>query len=250
MMASAHPQRGLVWAIVGGVVLLAGIVAVIIGSLSGATGTTIPTDPSSPAASGEPSSTASGTPEPTSSANEYVDPSVVNRGWLPEPITTDRDTYIRAALAAASTFDTQLSTREQWLAFMESWFTPDIRFTSDVDREASMKSMKLEFRQGVAMPEQMWDALAEQKGRVSAEVTGPISTSPVPEDPSGDMTIATADVTLTFAQSSGGSESSYDEVVRVSVQVLCGAESVPTPDSAQQPGDCKVVRYFTEPVES
>jgi hypothetical protein len=31
--------------------------------------------------------------------------------------------------------------------------------------------------------------------------------------------------------------------------VLCGPGSVPTPDSGQQAGDCKVVRYFTEPME-
>ena len=46
-----------------------------------------------------------------------------------------------------------------------------------------------------------------------------------------------------------GKESSYDETVRVSVQVLCGEGSIPAPDSAQQPGDCKVVRYFSGSLE-
>ncbi|WP_211160586.1 MULTISPECIES: hypothetical protein, partial [Microbacterium] len=59
-----------------------------------------------------------------------------------------------------------------------------------------------------------------------------------------------SDVVLEFTRSDGsGVESSYEESVRVSVQVLCGPGSVPAPDSAQQVGDCKVVRFFTEPVE-
>ena len=66
----------------------------------------------------------------------------------------------------------------------------------------------------------------------------------------GDMTIGTADVVLTTTSSDGSSgELSYDETIRVSVQVLCGAGSIPTPNSAQQAGDCKIVRYFTEPLE-
>ena len=83
-----------------------------------------------------------------------------------------------------------------------------------------------------------------------ATATGDVAFVPVTDDPSGDMSIGTADVMLTFTRSDGsGGETSYDEQVRVSVQVLCGAGSVPTPDTAQQAGDCKVVRYFTEPLE-
>ena len=67
---------------------------------------------------------------------------------------------------------------------------------------------------------------------------------------SGDMRIGTADVVLTFTRSDGnGGETSYEETVRVSVQVLCGEGSVPTPNTAQQAGDCKVVRYFSGSLE-
>ena len=73
---------------------------------------------------------------------------------------------------------------------------------------------------------------------------------PVAEDPSGDMHIGTADLTLTYTRVDGdGKEYGFEEQVRVSVQVLCGAGSVPAPGSAQQAGDCKVVRFFTEPME-
>ena len=73
---------------------------------------------------------------------------------------------------------------------------------------------------------------------------------PVPSDETGDMTIGTADVTLTYTSTDGaGGELSYDETVRVSVQVLCGPESIPTPNSAQQAGDCKVARWFSGTLE-
>jgi len=245
MMTSTGSHRGLLWAVVGGVVLVAGIAVLVAAAISGNAG---PTPTSSQSESPRPSTSAS--PNSTGAGDAYVDPTAAERGWVPEPITTDEDIYIRAALAAASTFDTQRSTREEWLAYLEGWFTPDVRYTSDADREAVMASAKVELREGVVLPEQDWDALAEQDGRVSAAVSGPISTMPVPDDPSGDMTIATADVTLTFTQADGnGGESSFDEPVRVSVQVLCGEGSVPAPGTDQRAGDCKVVRYFTEPLE-
>ena len=113
-----------------------------------------------------------------------------------------------------------------------------------------MTDSQTELRQGVVLPQEEWDSLAGENGRVVAVVTGEIADVPVTDDPSGDMSIGTADVTLTFTRSDGSDgETSYDEQVRVSVQVLCGTASVPTPDTDQQAGDCKVVRYFTEPLE-
>ncbi|WP_396935946.1 hypothetical protein [Mycolicibacterium sp.] len=178
-----------------------------------------------------------------------MDLTVTERGWRPEPITTDAETYIRAALEAAATFDTQRSTREDWLDYLDTWFTPDTRYR-EADRADRMKAAQVELRQGVVLPREQWDSLARENGRAVAAATGDVVFVPVTDDTSGDMTIGTADVTLTYTRTGGdGSETSYDELVRVSVQVLCGAGSVPTPDSAQQAGDCKVVRFFTEPLE-
>ncbi|WP_439593800.1 hypothetical protein [Microbacterium sp.] len=242
MMASgASGRRGLIWAIVGGAVLLIGIATMIVLSI---TRSPAP-DPTS--------STSTAVPSPTTSVSEgdeVVDASVGDRGWIAEPITPEAERYIRAALAAASTFDTTKVTRDEWLAYLDTWLTPDTRFTSDADREADLAAARLELRQGVVLPQQEWDSLANSDGRVVAEVTSDVAYVDVPDDASGDMSIGTADVTLTFTQSDGlGGETSFDDVVRVSVQVLCGAGSVPTPDSAQAAGDCKVVRYFTEPLE-
>ena len=234
-------RRGLVWAVAGGLVLIAGIVAILVSSLLAQ-----PT----PSPSGSPSEPPpSSTPTADAPVGAIVDASVVEQGWLAEPITTDREVYIRAALEAASSFDTQLSTREEWLDYLDTWFTPDTRY-AETERDARMKAAQLELRQGVVLPQEEWDSLANEDGRVVAVTTGEVVYVPVTDDASGDMSIGTSDVTLTFTRSDGsGGETSYEEQVRVSVQVLCGSGSVPTSDSAQRAGDCKVVRYFTEPLE-
>lgn len=234
-------RGGLAWAIVGGVILVAGIVTIIVVS-------TAPGNAPSPTTS----NTATAGPTPTGTDQPgvlVVDESVVDRGWLPEPITTDPETYITSALEAAATFDTTLSTRDDWLTYLDSWFTPDTRYSA-AEQAARMKAAQLELRQGVVLPQEEWDSLAAQDGRVEASTNGDVVFVDVSEDPTGDMSIGTADVTLTFTQSDGsGGEASFDDTVRVSVQVLCGPGSIPTPDSDQQAGDCKVVRFFTEPLE-
>ncbi|GAA1657857.1 hypothetical protein [Microbacterium flavum] len=238
---SAGANRARTWAIVGGAVLLIGIVALIISAIAGRTDTADPTPPT----------TTSPAPPtvPTAGAGEFVDATVTKRGWVPEPITPDAETYIRAALAAASTFDTALSTREEWLTYLDTWLTPDTRY-DESERAADLQSVKVELRQAIVIPQEQWDSLAEQNGRITAKVDGDISRQGVPADQTGDMTIGTADVVLTTTSSDGSSgELSFDETTRVSVQVLCGAGSIPTPGSAQQAGDCKIVRYFTEPLE-
>jgi len=224
-------------------VLVAGLVAVIVSSLL-TQNSTDPTDtPTTGATAPAPSST-------DHSDAAFVDESVTEMGWIPEPITTGADTYVRAALEAASTFDTTKSTREEWLDYLDTWFTPDSRYTSEADQQGAMTASQLELDQGVALPQEEWDSLANEDGRVVAEATGKITYVPVSDDASGDMKIGSSDVTLTFTRSDAdGEESSYDERVRVSVQVLCGPDSVPTAESDQQAGDCKVVRYFTEPME-
>lgn len=245
-----NPQRrkrtGLTWAVIGGAVLVAGIVALVVNAVLGGTANPAPQPTTStPGPSG---STAP--PTETPGSNQVVDADVANTGWLPEPITTDPEVYARAALAAASTFDTTLSTREEWLDYLDTWFTPDTRYTEPADQAARMKASRLELRQGVVIPQEMWNSIAQQDGRVNAQVTGDVRLADVPQDASGDMRIAIADAELTFTQSDGaGGEASYLETVRVSVQVLCGEASVPTRGTAQQAGHCKVVRYFTEPVE-
>jgi hypothetical protein len=231
------------WAIGGGAVLLAGVIAIIIAAISNQP-TVDPTDAPTPSATASPSSSAT-----TPTGEDVIDDEASESGWRSEPITTDAAAYAAAALEAASTFDTTKSTRDEWLDYLDTWFTPDTRYTSEIDQQEELAAAQLELRQGVVLPEPEWDSLAAEDGRVVAEA-GDVVLTVVTDDPSGDMAIGTADVVLTFTRTDGsGDESSYEESVRVSVQVLCGPDSVPTPDSAQQAGDCKVVRFFTEPVE-
>ena len=234
-MSAAQSRRGLVWAIAGAVVLLLAVVAMIISSLAGKpdshTSTPPVASPSTP-----------GTIAPPSGS--VVDASVSRFGWLPEPITTNRDAYIRAALAAASTFDPSKSTRDNFLAYLATWFTPDTRWTHAEDRANATQLYLGELSGSVVLPDDQWAQMRTNRSTVSAKVDGPITYVTVPNNPGG-MAIGTANVTLIYRQGTLVNE----DHVRVSVQVLCGPGSVPTPKSAQQAGDCKVVRFFDTAVE-
>lgn len=200
--------------------------------------------PTSAPTGSQPSASAS----PVNAADDVVDPTVVDRGWVPEPITADRDIYVRAALAAAGTFDTQLADREEWVAWLKTWFTPSPLYEDPADAAEQLARYQSELDQSVLLPQDTWDDLAADEGRVEAEVTGPIEYLDLPDTTAVKVWTATADVVMTYTRRSGDEESSYQDIVRVSVQVVCGGASVPTPGSAQRPGDCKVVRYFDEAV--
>lgn len=245
MSAATVRGRGVMWALIGAAVLVGGIIAVIVVSILPRSDDPAPSpmDGTSQAPPGVASSPS------VPAEDEAVEADVTERGWVAEPITTDPETYARAALAAASTFDTTLAAREEWLTYLDTWFTSDTRYASDADRAAELVAAQLELRQGVVLPREQWDSMAAESGRVVAQTIGEMTLMPVPEDRSGDMAIGTANVTLSFTMTGANGESSFDESVRVSVQVLCGPESIPTPGSAQTPGDCKVVRFFSEPME-
>ena len=241
-MAARSSKRGRIWAILGGLVLLVGVVALIISSL-GRSSDPRATPDATP-------SSAHPTPSPSTEGGAVVDQAAAGQGWIPEPITTDAETYVRAALAAGGTFDTTKADYEDWIAHLGTWFTPDTRYTSEADREAELEAAKLEMRQAVVLPESQWVSLTGEDGRVASVVTGDVAFSSVPQDDTGDMKIGTADVTITFTRADGSDgEVSYEEITRLSVQVLCGPGSVPAPGSKQTAGDCKVVRFFSEPVE-
>lgn len=242
MAEQARRRTGIVWAVVGAIVAVFAIGALLIGSLAGAPGadpTAVPT---------EPGSTASSSPSPTSGVGDVVDPGVADRGWVPEPITGTPDVYARAALEAAGTFDTTSASRDSWVSWLQTWFTPSPLYEDPQDAADQMARFQAELDQSVVIPQEVWDDLASEQGRVIAQITGEIVYLELPETTAAKMWTATADVTLTYTRSTPAGEVSYDETVRVSVQVVCDGESVPTPASEQRAGDCKVVRYFDEPV--
>ncbi len=183
---------------------------------------------------------------PTTGDKDVVDREVADRGWVPEPITQAADAYARAALEAAGTFDTRLATRAEWVAWLGSWFTPSPLYDDEQDALDQMAGYKAEINQSVVLPQARWDNLASEDGHVSARVDGDLEYLDLPEATQKNVRTATANVVMTYTTSAdtGGGEVSYDQTVRVSVQVVCGGASVPAPNSAQQAGDCKVVRFF------
>lgn len=227
-----------VW-VVAVVAVLAIILAIAV-ILGNGAGSSEPTDPT-------PVTTSAGSPSgsPSVDPSEFVDVSVTDQGWLPEPITTDRDAYVEAAIRAGATFDTTLATREKWVVWLGSWFTPSPLYSDPADAADQMNGYLAELDQSVLLPQSTWDDLDDDDGgRVEAELASPITYLDLPETSAANVWTGSADVKVTYLRDSGDGESSYSDTVRVSVQVVCGGLSVPTPGSQQRPGDCKVVRFF------
>ncbi len=228
---------GLILSIVIGAAVLVVVVIVLVprGSGGGAQPTPLP-----------PVSSGSASPTSIGGGGEGVDPGVAKRGWVPEPITQDADAYARAALEAVSTFDARRSTRDEWLTWLGTWFTPSPLYDDEQDAADQMAGYKAELAQSVVLPQSQWDDLANNDGRVTARVDGQIEYLDQPDAAQKHVRTATANVVTTYTQKGDGTggEVSYDQTVRVSVQVVCDGASIPTPGSAQRAGDCKVVRFF------
>lgn len=238
-MKERHSRRwGLILAVlVGAAVLVVVVIALLARGSEG--GDARPT-PSLPVPSG------SAPPTSTARDGDEVDPEVAKRGWVPEPITQDADAYVRAALEAAATFDTRRSTRQEWVAWLGTWFTPSPLYDDPQDALDQMAGYKAELAQTVLPPQSQWDDLANNDGHVSARVDGQIAYLDQPDATQKHVRTATANLVMTYTQKGDGTEGevSYNQTVRVSVQVVCGGASIPTAGSAQQAGDCKVVRFF------
>jgi hypothetical protein len=229
--------RLILTALIGAAVLVVVVIALLARSSGGDDAQPTP-PPSESSVSASPTSTAHG--------GDVVDPGVEKRGWVPEPITQDADVYVRAALEAAATFDTRRASRDEWLTWLGIWFTPSPLYDDPQDGSDQMAGYRAELAQSVVLPQSQWDDLARNDGYVSARLDGQIEYLDQPDAAQKHVRTATANVIMTYTQTGDGTggEASYDQTVRVSVQVVCGGASIPTPDSAQRAGDCKVVRFF------
>ncbi|MBX3193844.1 MAG: hypothetical protein KF727_01925 [Microbacteriaceae bacterium] len=242
-MAATNRNRPRVLVIAVGALLLAVLaIALIVGLIARNDGPTNPGTGSTPSPGG------SGPSSSPPAGDGVVDVSVGDRGWVAEPITVDPGRYIRAALEAAGTFDTTLSTRSEWVEWLETWFTPSPLYDDEADALEQMAGYKDELDTSVLLPQADWDDLAAEGGRVEAHVSGAIDYLELPETTEKKVWTGTAQVVLTYSRTAEGQSYSYEDTVRVSVQVVCGGDSVPTPGSAQRPSDCKVVRFFDEAV--
>ncbi|OJX65479.1 MAG: hypothetical protein BGO95_10445 [Micrococcales bacterium 73-13] len=240
-MTENRRRTGLIWALLGGLVLVVVLIVFLVATLGSGGGSPGPA-PTTPGASSTPAPSSPGT------SGAVVDPEAAKRGWVPEPITRNPDEYARAALLAAGTFDTNLSSRAEWVAWLQTWFTPSPLYTNEQDAADQLARYRAELDSAVLLPQATWDDLADEDGRVSARIDGDLDWLELPETADHRVSTVTADVILTYTRTTPTGEVDYDETVRVSVQVVCDGASVPTSGTAQQVGDCKVVRYFDEAV--
>lgn len=230
-----------VWAVVGAVVLLAGIVAAIVLAVTSGDGGARPETSGAPTP-GQHSAAAPVSPRD----RDVVDASVTARGLVPEPITGAVEEYAIAALEAAGTFDTTEVSREEFVDHLATWFTPDPRPAAAEDREWAFGHAKGGISRSTVLPVYEWDSLAEEQGTSTAVVDSDLVIMDTGIYYTGEGTMQTvfADVVVTYTRVGGdGVETSYDERVRVGVKVLCGADAVPAPGSSQTPADCRVLSY-------
>lgn len=244
-------SRPLVLAGVGGGILVVGIVVFTVVSMTGgsdASETASPTAP--PVPSFDPS-------DYSTDELEYVYPQIAEFGLVPEPITDDPEEYIRAAVAAYGTFDTTAApegkkpfVKDAWLSYLESWqvIYPDvielpesgpIRF-DQTNLTAPRKVTE------IIGKDADWDQIIDKEGKVMTEVSAVTPPAVDPADPvPADLMELKSDVEFTqWISYDDGTDGEHDITFtkqgKATVIVNC-TYTVPAQESAQQPGDCKLV---------
>lgn len=240
-------RLAIVWAVIGGLVLLAVIITMLVVLLTPPSSSAVPT----------PSATGKDDPTPTSSApapdaSAVVDETAADRGLVAEPITRDVETYAIAALEAAATFDTNTITRDEFIDYLGTWISGDPYYAESEGDDPGAEARDA-IGHGVILPPAEWDAVANEFGTSSAKVTGDveIEDAGLYYDGEGQQRNVYADVVVTYMHKAGADgsegETSYEDRVRVGVQVLCGdTRTQPAPNSAQTAGDCKVIKWLQE----
>lgn len=219
--------------IVGAIVLLVAVVAIIVAAIS--RGGTADADKSSTPTPASTSSTApSASGAPTEPANDGgVDAAA--RGWVAEPITSDPAKYVQAALEAVVTFDTRLATRDEFLAYLHTWMTPALSEETSEDNRSVLKH-------DVVLSDDEWTRLTELQGTSTPVLVGEVSPLESPDDGSYSIARATMDVTMRPGDPNNVTDG-WMETRTIGVMVQCTESTVPTPDTAQKAGDCKVLRW-------
>ena len=225
--------------VAGSLVILGAIVGYIVVLVNSA-------PQASPAPRPSTSTTPAGTPSTAPSNGAVVDPSAAELGLVPEPITEDIDVYADAALRMPWTYDTTKVSLDQFKDAIRPWFTGDPGFTSAADAEVARKGKILALFQSDFFPSyQTWDALTSTKARSTAELAGPITYENVFDDATGNMRVATGQLKVTVTQDDGGTApATMESVIEAKVSILCDPSTQPAPNSAQKPGDCKVITYI------
>lgn len=261
----ARSSRPVIFAAVGAVAVLGGIVAFTMASLGGGEPSPISSPPSTGAPSFDPS-------EHSTDELKSVYPQVIELGLVPEPITSDPKEYAKAAVAAWGTFDTSTKTTiPQWRKYLESWQNvyplvvdlpsgeqvkfvapeenPVTRHAPTAHRDVYVIAENIP-GQSVSWQGTDWEMISDRGGRVKTEATT-ISefTPPVRET---EEKLGELQATVEFTQwitmddgTDGENEITTTKHGTAIVTVNCSV-TAPAPDSAQQPGDCKLMNIAVQ----
>lgn len=251
-MLSPEQQKTRKRIILGGcaAIVALGLVGLGISALSGGNKNDAAERPT-PSAS---ASAAAPTLTPTASTpGGVVDASVTENGWIPEPITTDAETYAVTAAEAVWSYDSKASTREEFMDWMETWFA--VRgYLSPEQKDAALEVLGDSLRYVVpdadgwnqqALAETVITAEAEaDKVIVDGEHREGYDTKLVDEG----VHLVTVPVNVRYEgiDVSTGEKQVYNNRVIQSMQVVCGQAEIA--ESSSQPADsCKIWKLIEEP---
>lgn len=254
-------SRPVIFAAIGGAVLVAGAVAFGIASATKTPSpSTVEQQPEEPA--------------PTFDASQYsgdqrtlVYPEVTELGLVPEPITTDETEYAEAAVAAFGTYDaTGKTTVAQWKQYLESWQNvyplkvqgisgeeyewrePEENPVRRVEPTAHRDLNVIGEKMSGTVPEWEpadWDMIRSRQGKVMTQATSVGEFEPFPMKSFADFGERQAVVEftqwITLDDGTDGEHTiTFTKHGTALVNVNC-AITQPAPDSAQKPGDCKLM---------
>jgi hypothetical protein len=234
----------------GAIVLVGGLAGIGIAALSGGDDTAAPST-STPADD----ASAAPAPSPSEPAGDVADASVTERGWVPEPITTDPEAYGIAAAEALWSYDASQATHSEFIEWYTTWFStrPD---RTEEQRAASREDD--EFGSSVRT------VVTDSDGWRQQTLAGTVMTATA--DPEGvllddEHTDGTFDdlvavgihrVTVPLVvryeetDTSTGEAMVYENRLMQSVQVTCGDADLPE-DGSWPSGSCKVIQVWEEP---
>lgn len=235
----------------GAVVLVGGIAGIGIGALAGGEDTATPAPSLTTPADDE---SAAPDPSPSEPAGDVADASVAERGWVPEPITSDPEAYGIAAAEAIWSYDASQATHAEFIEWYTTWFStrPDVDETVRAQDRASD-----EFAASIRRVLTDSDGWRQQSmaGTVMTATADPEGVLLDDEHSSGgdfdrltELGIHEVTVPLVVRYEetdvSTGEAMVYENRLMQTVQISCGDADVPEGWPADS---CRVIRLWEEP---
>lgn len=248
---NARKRRTKLLAVVAGVaVVVAGAAGIGIAAFSGGGETATPAPSPSTPNNGE---SAAPVPAPSEPARDVADASVAERGWVPEPITSDPEVYGIAAAEAIWSYDASQASHAQFIEWYTTWFSTRADVSAELREEDRASDEFASSIRRVLTDSEGWkqQALAGTVMLASADADGVLLDDEHSEGSHEDQVAlgihrVTVPLTVRYEETdvSTGEEMVYENRVLQTLQVSCGDADVP----ADWPADsCKVIRLWDEP---